>query len=233
LVSRQEDSRANQKERTRTAIVEAAVDLLREDIEPTVAKAAEAAHVSRATAYRYFPTQEALLKEVADVHPAVSTVDHVVDSLTTDDVAERLALLLDTFNEIVLADETHMRTSLQVFQENWLTARREGDDAPYVRSRRRMRWLDEVLRPLADELSAEQLQRLRAALALTLGIDSIVIMKDVCQLPDDEALSVLRWVADVVLAAGIGDARAPRRLSRPSRPAAAGSRPGRARPPRG
>jgi len=214
VISRQEDPRANQKDRTRTAIVEAAVELLREDVEPTVPKAAEAARVSRATAYRYFPTQEALLTEVANVHPAVATVDEVVDSLTTDDVERRLALLLDTFNTIVLADETHMRTSLQVFQENWLTARREGNEKPYVRSRRRMRWLDEVLRPLEGDLSEEQLRRLRAALALTVGIDSIVIMKDVCELPDDEALDVLRWVAEVVLEAGLSDARAPRAEAR-------------------
>ena len=52
------DLRANQKERTRAALVDAAKALVRAGAPPTVAEAAERARVSRATAYRYFPTQD-------------------------------------------------------------------------------------------------------------------------------------------------------------------------------
>ncbi len=69
-----------------------------------------------------------------------------------------------------------------------------------------MRWLDIVLEPLGPklaELPDPQRRRLRAALALTLGMDSIAVMKDVCGLDDPEALAVLRWVATAVLRAGL------------------------------
>jgi AcrR family transcriptional regulator len=202
-VTRQ-DPRANQKERTRAAIIDAALDLLREDIAPTVATAAERARVSRTTAYRYFPTQESLLQEIANLHPAVAAVDEAMDNLVTDDVEERLLQLLDTFNPIIIADEVHQRTALQVFHENWMQARRDDatEDETYIRSRRRMRWLDQVLEPL-KHLTEQERKRLRAALALTVGIDSIVIMKDVCQLDDDEALAALRWAALALLHAGL------------------------------
>jgi AcrR family transcriptional regulator len=202
-VTRQ-DPRANQKERTRTAIIDAALDLLREDIAPTVATAAERARVSRTTAYRYFPTQESLLQEIANLHPAVAAVDEAMDNLATDDVEERLLQLLDTFNPIIIADEVHQRTALQVFHENWKQARRDDatQDETYIRSRRRMRWLDQVLEPLTH-LTEQERKRLRAALALTVGIDSIVIMKDVCQLDDDEALAALRWAALALLHTGL------------------------------
>jgi hypothetical protein len=96
-----------------------------------------------------------------------------------------------------------------VFHATWLQARRDDDGSTaYVRSRRRMRWIDEVLRPI-EYLPEERRERLRAALALTLGIDSIVIMKDVCQLDDDDALALLRWAATVLLRAGLEEARAP------------------------
>ncbi len=62
-----EDRRVNQKRRTRAAIVTAAKDLIEQRATPTVAQAAEAALVSRTTAYRYFPTQESLLVEVGAV----------------------------------------------------------------------------------------------------------------------------------------------------------------------
>jgi hypothetical protein len=73
-----------------------------------------------------------------------------------------------------------------------------------------MRWLDKVLEPLHD-LPEEQKEHLRAALALTMGPDSIAIMKDVCRLEDHEdheALAVLRWAATVLLRAGLEEGRA-------------------------
>jgi AcrR family transcriptional regulator len=205
----QEDPRANQKARTREAIVEAAQQLYRQGGRPTIAQAAEQARVSRATAYRYFPTQEALMVEVTGVTPRVVEVEKLLGSLSTEDVERRLLLLLDTFGQIVLAEEAEFRTALLVYLDTWLRSHRNGgnNNAPAVREGRRMRWLDKVLEPL-DDLPEEQKRRLRAALTLTMGMDSIVIMKDVCRLEDHEALAVLRWVATVLVRAGLEEGRA-------------------------
>ena len=81
----QEGGRINQKRRTRAAIVAAAAELVRQGKSPTVAEVADAALVSRATAYRYFPSQEYLLAEAAlesirgDVDESLSTVESVDD----------------------------------------------------------------------------------------------------------------------------------------------------------
>ena len=200
---RQADPRAKQKARTRSAIVAAAEHLESQGQVPTIASAAEAAGVSRATAYRYFPTQEALLVELQDLIPAAARTDAVLDDLKTDDVEERLLVLLDTFDQLVLAEEADMRRGLWVNLDTWLRTSRNGGEHPVpVREGRRMAWLDKVLMPL-HELPEEQKHRLRAALALTIGIDSVVIMKDVCGLADDEALAVLRWAATALLHAGL------------------------------
>lgn len=205
----EEDPRANQKARTRAAIVEAAQKLHRQGITPTVAQAAEQARVSRATAYRYFPTQEALIIEVTDVTPKLAEMEKLVESLTTEDVEKRLLPLVETFGQLVLAEEGQFRTALRVYYDTWLRSHRNGgnDNAPPVREGRRMRWLDKALEPLHD-LPEEQKQRLRAALALTMGPDSVAIMKDVCGLEDHEALAVLRWAATVLLRAGLEEGRA-------------------------
>lgn len=193
--------RHQQKARTRAAIIEAAQQLSRRGGTPTVADAAERAGVSRATAYRYFPTQEALLVELADVAPRVTSVDEAMARLSTPDVERRLLTLLDTFGPITLAEEEHFRRALRVYQDTWLRSRRNngGDNPPAVREGRRMRWLDTALEPL--DLPAARKRRLRAALALTLGADSLVVMKDVCGLDDEEALEVLRWTAQTLLRA--------------------------------
>ena len=195
------DLRANQKERTRVALVEAAKELAGSGRPPTVADAAEHARMSRATAYRYFPTQESLLLEVGNVTPAVEPVEALIESLAGGDAEERLKRLLETFIPIVTAEEVPMRTALRVYLDTWLASRRKGDAAPKVREGRRLRWLDKVLEPVRKQLPKEEWRRLRAALSLTLGIDAIVVMKDVAQLGDEEALETLRWAALAMLRA--------------------------------
>ena len=211
LEARQADPRANQKERTREAIVEAARQLQRQGVEPSVARAAAEARVSRATAYRYFPTQDALLLEVEGITPLTDPIEVLVANLTSADVETRLLALLDALNPMVIAEETRMRRALFVYQDTWLRGHRDGNDNPAaVREGRRMRWLDDVLEPLhdlPDDLPDDQYRRLRAALALTLGADSIVVMKDVCGLDDDTALDVLRWSATALLHAAIHGTR--------------------------
>ena len=48
-------------------------------------------------------------------------------------------------------------------------------------------------------LSKAEWRRLQAALALTLSIDALVVMKDVAHLDNEEALETLRWAALALL----------------------------------
>lgn len=219
-VSRQVDTvdvRANQKERTRSALIAAAGELFRQGLSPTVADAAEHAKVSRATAYRYFPTQESLLFEVAYLMPALQPVARVLENLPSGDVELRLRTLLAAFNPVMVGEEVFMRMFIRAALDRWLENRRSGIDEP-VREGRRVGWLDQVLEPMRGDLGKAQYRRLRAALSLTLGIDSIIVMKDVCGLGDKEALEVLEWAAVALLRAGLGEAAKPPRRT-PKRPA--------------
>lgn len=201
----QRDQRANQKERTRVAIVEAATRLMRGGVAPSVAAAAEAAKVSRATAYRYFPTPEALHLEVSSVTPIFAPVEKLIGALEGDDVEARLVRFLETVNSITFANESQMRMALKVYLDTWLGG--NGAKAP-VREGRRMRWLEAVLQPARRGSNSRQWRRLHAALALTLASDAMVIMKDVCRLDDKEAQDVLLWAARTLLRGGLAKSRA-------------------------
>jgi AcrR family transcriptional regulator len=184
--------------------VNAANELLRKGAPPTVADAAEQARVSRATAYRYFPTQESLFLEIAKVTPAVNPVEKLLKEMSGDDAEERLLHLLDTFNAINFSEQVSMRTALRTYLDTWLTSRGKSGEAPPVREGRRMRWLDKALDPVRRDFSDAEWRRLRAALALTLGIEPMIVMKDVCHIENDkEALAILRWTASVLLRAGL------------------------------
>jgi AcrR family transcriptional regulator len=197
-----ETGRVNQKRRTRTAIVAAAQELLDEGTTPTVAEAAERALVSRTTAYRYFPTQESLLVELT-VNIEMTDIEALVARpVDRDDVAARVVELVETFNQRVLDDERPFRTALRLYLDQWLAADDDGD-APVVREGRRVRWLEELLRPLEGEIPDDELRRLRLALCLVTGAEIPMTMRDVCHLDTDEAIAVTRFAAEAILAAAL------------------------------
>jgi AcrR family transcriptional regulator len=195
----------NQRNRTRAALIEAATALTREGSPPTVAEAAERALVSRATAYRYFPTQESLLVEVAKVEPLMKPVEDLVASFPTNDATERLAALVRTMMPTLLSDEALIRTGERIYMDTWLANQSDGNDTP-VRAGRRMRYIDEALRPLGERLGESGRKRLRCALALTLGTEALIAMKDSAGLDDDEEIvATLEWAAGALLRTALHD----------------------------
>ncbi len=80
------DGRVRQKQRTRAALVAAARELVTAGLTPTVEEAAEQAGISRTTAYRYFPSQAALL---VAAHPEITTTS-LLPTEPPSDVDSRL-----------------------------------------------------------------------------------------------------------------------------------------------
>lgn len=202
-VPRQEDildtGRTNQKRRTRAAIVDGAKQLLASGVTPTVAQAARAAEVSRTTAYRYFPTQESLLIEVAvnaDVDDLEELVARDVDAASA---RERALVVLDLFNRHVAEAEVQYRTALRVYLDQWLRQVEAGDDDPEVREGRRRRWFEQSLAPLRDTVSAEAWERAIVGLCLLSGVEALTVLRDVCRVGDEAGRAAIRWAAAVLL----------------------------------
>jgi AcrR family transcriptional regulator len=204
-----ETGRVNQKRRTRSAIAAAAKELLSQGITPTVAQAAELAEVSRTTAYRYFPTQEALLVEVA-VNTGVGEIEELAARPLDDDETpeDRVVSVLEMLNRTMLDDETANRTALRLYLDMSLDASTSGDEPPVVREGRRTRWITRSLTALDDELSPAELRRLTSALSMVCGIEAVVVLRDVCRLGRTEALEVTDWAARALLRAAL-DERTP------------------------
>jgi len=81
----------------------------------------------------------------------------------------------------------------------------DGSQTP-VRAGRRMRYIDEALRPLGERLGEPARKRLRSALALTLGTHAVLAMKDSAGLDDDEEIvATLEWAAGALLRAALHD----------------------------
>src|SRR5579883_3163384 len=103
-----------QKSRTRNALVTAARQLLAEGVTPTVEQAADRAEVSRATAYRYFPNQRALLLAT---YPQLE-LDSQLGTAPPSDPLARLDLVVEAITDQVVEHEPELRAQLRLSLES-------------------------------------------------------------------------------------------------------------------
>ncbi len=193
--------RVNQKRRTRAAIVDAAKELLSQGITPTVARAARTAEVGRTTAYRYFPTQESLLLEIAMTTDVGEIEQLVAGEVAAEDAKARALAVLDLFNRHVAEAEVQYRTALRLYLDQWLQQVEAGDPDPEVREGRRRRWFEQTLAPLHDRVSPEAWTRVITTLCVLSGPEAFTVVRDVCRLGSDDARQTVRWAAETLLEA--------------------------------
>lgn len=191
--------RTGQKSRTRTALVTAAREMVANGQTPTVDRAAAAASVSRATAYRYFPNHGSLL---AAAHPETGTQSLLGDDPPADPAA-RLDVVIRAFTTLIVETETQQRTMLRLSLEDRLE--HTGDDhAPLpLRQGRAIGWITEALEPLRGQLTDEGLRRLVLAIRSATGIEALVWLTDMAGLSRDEAVDLMRESARALLSAGV------------------------------
>jgi AcrR family transcriptional regulator len=155
---------------------------------PTLEEVAEEALVSRATAYRYFPSIEALLVE-SSVDLAVPEPAALFDADTSRDPVTRLQRVDTTLHDMILANEPALRTMLAHTIQHAGTL---GEKFP-KRQNRRSPLIEAALEPARHQFKPATLKLLMNALALILGPESSIVVKDVLQLDDAEARKVKRW----------------------------------------
>lgn len=198
--------RASQKARTHDAIIAAARLLVSDGPMPTIEQAAGAAGVSRATAYRYFPTQRSLVTALYAWIDAPSLLSDDVG----DDVEERLAVAADRFLAMVSDNAGTLR---EMFR---LSLERDGHDREdlVLRRGRRIRWIGDALDPMRSRLSPSAFKRLVHAIGASIGIESFVWLTEVAGMSKDDAIRTMRWSASALLRAATQDVERQRRRRR-------------------
>ena len=209
--------RVRQKQRTRQAIVDAAQRLMETGVVPTVAAAATESGVGRTTAYRYFPTQDSLLVELALSNDVVDLEELVAAPVAPPEVRDRVLDVIRQLNQRVVREEVRYRAATRLYQDQWLAAHAEGETDPVIREGRRRRWFAQMLAPLMDERNLPPADRARVvdALALTCGAEPMIVLRDVCRLDGDAALATAQTVAEAILTDAFGppSGRGPARRS--------------------
>lgn len=192
------------KARTRKHMLQAAIQLMQSGITPSVTEVAEAAEVSRATAYRYFPSQAALVQAVVD-----EALGPILKWQSDDpDPKKRIEDLLAASMPRIDEFEATFKAALKLSLDQW--AQRQagtlGNEPRFTRGHR-VDLLKHVTAPLKDRVGPAGRERLEQALSLVFGVETLVVLKDIWGLTAAEAQSVAQWAATALVDATINEVR--------------------------
>jgi AcrR family transcriptional regulator len=189
--------RVNQKQRTRTAIVDAARELIRGSAEVTMPAVAKAALVSEATAYRYFPDLFSLLREALDgTWP--SPAEALAPVGDSDDPVERIAFAAERLLGHVQTYQGAVRTMISG------SIVRPG--SPVIRPGYRFGLIDHALAPLDATLGSRDpaaLRQLKQDLAVVVSAEALFTLTDLCGLSPDDAIASAVHTARTITAAAV------------------------------
>ena len=177
-------------------MLQTAIQLMQSGITPSVTEVAEAAEVSRATAYRYFPSQAALVQAVVD-----EALGPILKWQSDDpDPKNRINDLLATAMPRIDEFEATFKAALKLSLDQW--AQRQagtlGSEPRFTRGHR-VDLLKQVTMPLEGKVAPGMRERLEQALSLVFGVEVLVVLKDIWGLSAAEAQGVAEWAAAALM----------------------------------
>lgn len=189
---------AASKLKTRQAILKAATEIAALGRAPTVAEAAGRAGVSRATAYRHFPSREFLIVELALPVQELRTALAQAGRLNPE---RRIAAMVRTIATWVYDHQLALREMLRASLVS-------GDAGRgYRRPTTRLELIAHELEPMRALLSPGEYRRLSMALALLIGIEPVVVLQDLAGLSREETIETLVWAATRLMESSLQRAR--------------------------
>lgn len=196
MATEDDTGRANQKRRTRMAIVDACRAIIRSGGPVTMPDVAKSALVSEATAYRYYPDLVSLLNE-ALVGMWPSPADALAPVADSSDPVERVAFACEFLLRGVLAHQGAVRAVISAtITRSDLAAARPGI---------RFGLIDQAVAPLNGTLAAtdpDRLAQLKRDLAAVVSAEALFSLIDLAGLtPDDAIASLVRTATTVTEAA--------------------------------
>lgn len=200
LPAPRDESLTHTRARTRKLLLASAMTLYDEGFFPSITELAAHAQVSRATAYRYFPTQSALISAVV-----AESLGPILEWRPQDDDAlKRIHQLLAFAYPQMEQHEGALRAALQLSLQQWAHA---TPGEKFVRGNRKQ-VLKLAVEPLQGKLPAKDLQRVIHACSLIYGSEVFLVLKDIWGLELDDIQGVTQWMAKAIIRQAEEDAKA-------------------------
>ena len=182
------EGRVNQKLETREKILSSTQELMNYGEKFTLEEVAEKAGVSRATIYRYYSNIDILSAE-AGIDINTKNPKTIYENLQGLEMKDKLMGVQEYYNNLALDNENAFRNYLSIV----LTSDSQHDK----RGARRTKTLKMVL----DEanLTKKETEDLQNLFTVLMGIEPIIVTKDVCGLNNEQSKKLLKWGMELLL----------------------------------
>ncbi len=182
-----QSGRSNQKLETRNRILAGARYFLAKKNDFTLEDIAKHIKISRATIYRYYSNIDLLISEAGISVPQDS--QSIIDSLEKLDLPNKILGIQDYYNQLTLTNEPAFRKYLST-----------NICSPQTDNKRGARRI-ETLKLALDQTSLNQKEKTKLAHLFTLfmGVEPMIITKDVCGLSNKKSKELLIWGLQLML----------------------------------
>lgn len=185
-----QSGRSKQKLKTRNRILDSAQKFLSKGENFTLEAVAEEAGLSRATIYRYYSNVELLAAEAAlDVY--THTPEAIYSRLNKKPLPEILLGIQDYYNRLAMDHESSFRKFLSITLSS-------SQEMP-KRGARRIETLKLALGNHHMDMKQEELQNFIYLATVLMGVEALIVTKDVCQLDNKKSKQVLQWGLEMLI----------------------------------
>ncbi len=180
--------RTNQKQETRDKILRAAQYFLDKGIDFSLEDIARQSGISRATVYRYYSNAELLAGEaVLDIKTKKPQL--LAEEVKDQSLEDQILSIHDYYNGFAIANENAFR--------KYLATTLSSEPGKVDRGARRVKTLELVLHD-SDFTKAEK-QELVNIFTVLMGVEPLIVMRDVCGLDVEESRRLLRLGSEMLL----------------------------------
>jgi AcrR family transcriptional regulator len=189
------EGRVQQKLSTRNTIIETAKSLLISNPVFSLEDVAKASNISRATIYRYFSNVDVLRME-ASLAIKTKSAEEILEGKENESIGNQILAIQNYFNDLATDHEASFRMYLSVVLKE---SSKNLHKVPNLRGARRVDALEETLQALKSTVSPKDLNNLKTVASVLMGIEAVVVTKDVCQLNEVDAKKALNWGIQMIL----------------------------------
>lgn len=191
------------RKRTYVLLVTTALELFEKGAMPSVSELALEAGVSRATAYRYFPTQSDLI---------TATVNESLGPILTwrpqsEKTEERIDELLTFAFPRMFEHEGALRAALQASLQQWAQGRSAPQEVKSKQFERgnRKDILAMVTTPMKSEYPQEIVGKVIKAFSVIYGSEIFLVLKDIWKMDNQQVIELAQWMAKAIMNQAVAD----------------------------
>ncbi len=184
------------KKRTYEHLIQIAIEALEQGNDISITELSNKCGISRATAYRYFPTKSDLVSAV--VEQSLGPIFFWKSN--KEKVEERVNDFLAFAFPQMLKHEGALRAALRLSLQQWATERSKiSEQSEKLVRGNRKEILYNLLLPLKGELSQELYDKVIYSISIIYGSEILMVLKDIWNFDNEQVITLSQWIAKAII----------------------------------